>query len=233
MPLRNHLLLLIAAGTTSKASTLLKESATLVASIAPAAATFSANSAAGADLFPAERIQLTEESLTAADAHLSDTDVLELFGFQNSTEGSFSTKRSKRSGSCKVFPGDWNYPSSTIWKVFDLILGGALEKTTPVAAPCYKNSGVYDEAKCADVSARFMTDKLQYVDPRSGNFQHILTYSSARMILRPSCGHCSRAALACQRMTQPEHVLLADFHLTLSRSRTWPRSSWRSTLLVT
>ena len=60
-----------------------------------------------------------------------------------------------------MFPGDWNYPKINIWSKFDALLGGALIKTTPIAVPCYKSSGVYDEVKCADVSKRFTIADLQ------------------------------------------------------------------------
>lgn len=232
MSLRNQLWLLLAAATASNAVSGIENDATSVTSIAPAAATVSASSPAGVDLFPVERVQLTEKSLQATNAQLPDTDLLELFGFQN-TDGSLTTRRSKQSGSCKVFPGDWNFPPSLVWKVFDLVLGGALEKTTPVAAPCYKSSGLYDAAKCADVSARFMTDNLQYVEPKGRKPSISLTYTAVRTTLLLSCGHCFRDAHACQPTTRPEHVLLVVFPPSLLRYPTWPRCSWQSTLLGT
>jgi hypothetical protein len=132
------------------------------ASIAPAATTVSTDSPAGVALFSAEAVQLTDEALQAASAQAnSSTDVLALFGFENSTSAANTRRLAQRSGKCKVFPGDWNYPSSLVWNIFDLLLGGALIKTTPVAAPCYKDFGVYDEAKCADITARFTTANLQ------------------------------------------------------------------------
>jgi hypothetical protein len=134
-----------------------------VRDVAPAAATVSTDSPAGAALFPQEAVQLTEEALRTADRQTREVDVAALFGFDGGNETKAVSKRALRSGQCKAFPGDSNYPKEWVWSIFDLLLGGALIKTTPIAAPCYKKSAWsdYDEAKCADVSARFTTADLQ------------------------------------------------------------------------
>lgn len=137
-----------------------RDAAASSASIAPAAARVSTDSVSGVDLFDVEAVQLTDQILHEINAQTNGTDLLALVGFQNTTESSASLLL-RRSGSCKVFPGDWNYPKSNTWSLLDLLLGNALIKTTPVAAQCYKNSGVYDEAECADISARFTTADLQ------------------------------------------------------------------------
>jgi hypothetical protein len=131
--------------------------------VTPAAATVSADSLAGVALFPLEAVQLTDEALKIADSQTSEVDVGALFGFDGGNETKAIAKRALRSGQCKAFPGDSNYPKEWVWSVFDLLLGGALIKTTPIAAPCYKNSAWndYDEGKCADISARFTTADLQ------------------------------------------------------------------------
>lgn len=129
-------------------------------SIAPAATTVSTDSPAGVSLFEAEAVQLTEGVLNDIKVSTNATEILALVGFGNDTNLDVATL-SRRTRSCKTFPGDWNYPKSLLWSGLDLLLGGALIKTTPVAAPCYKSSGVYDEAKCADISARFTTADLQ------------------------------------------------------------------------
>ena len=136
------------------------DTASTSASIAPAATPMPTESSAGVDLFDSETVQLTEQTLINTNAYTNTTDVLALFGFENGTD-SQATKLYRRGGVCKTFPGDWNYPKSLIWSVFDLLLGGALIKTTPIAAPCYESSGVYNEAKCADISNRFTTADLQ------------------------------------------------------------------------
>ncbi|CAG5182752.1 uncharacterized protein ALTATR162_LOCUS10317 [Alternaria atra] len=137
--------------------------------VTPAAATVSADSPAGVALFPLETVQLTDEALKTADSQTSEVDVGALFGFDGGNETKAIAKRALRSGQCKAFPGDSNYPKEWVWSVFDLLLGGALIKTTPIAAPCYKNSAWndYDEGKCADISARFTTADLHTSDPTS------------------------------------------------------------------
>jgi hypothetical protein len=129
------------------------------ATLAPAAITVPTDSSAGAPLFPLEAVQLTEEVLAAANSRTNDVDVIDLFGFENNTTVPARTARG--SAPCKAFPGDWNYPRKVVWNIFDLLLGGSLIKTTPVAAPCYKSSGVYDEARCEHISSRFTTPGLQ------------------------------------------------------------------------
>lgn len=88
---------------------------------------------------------------------LDANNVTAAFGFDNETNASLNTSNQ----TCRVLPGDWNYPKPSTWATFDALLSGALIKTTPIAAPCYKSSGVYDEDKCANIAARFTTADLQ------------------------------------------------------------------------
>ncbi|KAF4336915.1 isoamyl alcohol oxidase [Fusarium beomiforme] len=101
------------------------------------------------DYLSEETIQLTESSLSSLDE--IDPAHAPLF---------YPESTSKRRGNyynappkCKTFPGDRNWPSSSVWKLFDLVTGGSLIKTVPIAAPCYKNLRVYDEASIADPSS--------------------------------------------------------------------------------
>jgi hypothetical protein len=163
MSARGSLLFLAASAIGALGSPVVVRDAAATESVAPAATTVPADSSAGAALFPVEAVQLTDDVLRVADSQTEEVDILALFGFENSTNTTAAARRAKRSGACKAFPGDWNYPKSLVWSIFDLLLGGALIKTTPVAAPCYKTSAWndYDETKCADISARFMTAELQ------------------------------------------------------------------------
>jgi hypothetical protein len=160
MPARASLLLLAANVVGSLGSpVVVRDAVATEVSMAPAATIVPTDSPAGAALFPAEAVQLTEEALKLANDQTDEVDVVALFGFENSTAA--AAKNARRSGACKAFPGDKNYPKKLVWNVFDLLLGGALIKTTPVAAPCYRSSGVYDEAKCAGISKKFTTAELQ------------------------------------------------------------------------
>lgn len=155
------LFLLVCTATSTVASPVIARKGTASStSVAPAATTVPADSSTGVDLFDNEAIQLTEQVLKDVSSQTNDTNVIALFDFQNDTD-SDAAALSRRSGACKAFPGDWNYPKSLTWSLFDLLLGRALIKTTPVAAPCYKSSGVYNAAKCADISKRFTTADLQ------------------------------------------------------------------------
>lgn len=134
-----------------------------VRDVAPAAATVSTDSSAGVPLFPKEAVQLTDAALKTADSQTTEVDVAAVFGFDSDEDTTAVARRAIKSGQCKAFPGDSKYPKEWMWSIFDLLLGGALIKTTPIAAPCYANSAWsdYDEAKCADISARFTTSDLQ------------------------------------------------------------------------
>jgi hypothetical protein len=73
------------------------------------------------------------------------------FGDNSNSTLSARTHRARRSQRCKTMPGDLLYPGKLVWGIFDLLLGGALEKIVPIGSPCYKNSEYnnYDAAKCA------------------------------------------------------------------------------------
>lgn len=48
---------------------------------------------------------------------------------------------------CRVFPGDALYPNKLVWKVLDILSGGALIKTVPLGSACYEGEH-YDAEKC-------------------------------------------------------------------------------------
>jgi hypothetical protein len=111
------------------------------------------STAAGASLFPAETLQLTDAVL----ANLSTTiqNQTQLFAFGNNASASASVK------SCKVFPGDILWPSKSTWELFDLLLGGALVKTVPLAASCYSSWPEYDAAECEAVTSNWTNPYMQ------------------------------------------------------------------------
>lgn len=86
------------------------------------------STAADADLFPYETLQLLPSDLDP----LNDT-MTAIFGFDDST---VSTAE-KRSGTCKTFPGDPLWPAPVLWDLFKVLIGGKLIKAVPIAAPCH------------------------------------------------------------------------------------------------
>lgn len=99
-----------------------------------------------------DSLQLTDDVLAnLTDLELSD---VELFYFDDSSE---SDKRSS-SPQCKVLPGDALYPSKAVWKVLDILSGGALIKTVPLGSACYDGE-YYDEEKC-----QFLVDNWNVSD---------------------------------------------------------------------
>lgn len=87
---------------------------------------------ASSELLPFELVQLTESDLDP----LNDT-LTSLFGFDTDVQSANATTVEARGQTCKTFPGDTLWPINLIWDVFDILLGGALIKTVPIAAPCY------------------------------------------------------------------------------------------------
>ncbi|KAI1344273.1 putative 6-hydroxy-D-nicotine oxidase [Xylariaceae sp. FL0016] len=111
-----------------------------------------------------DEVQLTDAVL----ANLTNLDLsnISLFQFPENVD---STENDKRSlfNSCKTFPGDALWPIKTIWKVFDLLTGGALIETVPIGAVCFTNSEHYDEAKCQDILDHWTESATHANDPTS------------------------------------------------------------------
>lgn len=110
------------------------------------------------DYLAQEAFQLTDASLPQIDE--IDPDHASLFYPEN-----VSTKRrslsSRTATKCKTFPGDFLWPKEPVWKLLDLITGGALIKTVPIAASCYDNLGVYNKARCSYVTDNWSNSSLQ------------------------------------------------------------------------
>ena len=73
-----------------------------------------------------------------------------LFDFADNFESTENGKRPLFTG-CKTYPGDKLWPLQAVWKVFDLLTGGALIKTVPVGAVCYTNNEHYDADRCQNI----------------------------------------------------------------------------------
>ncbi len=120
--------------------------------VAAANAAMNASSTnATADLSAAETLQLTDEVL----ANLTELQLSNISLFQFAGASGPSSLRYRSAKACKTFPGDLLWPSEGIWRVLDLLLGGALIKTIPYAAPCFDNFGVEDAAKCDFLSTNW------------------------------------------------------------------------------
>ncbi|KAK3346469.1 hypothetical protein B0T25DRAFT_624894 [Lasiosphaeria hispida] len=115
-------------------------------------------------LFTYETNPLTDDTLRSfLDASgLFVDDVLYAFDDER-----ISTADRLRSGACKAFPGDANWPSQADWRVLHTLLGGALIKTVPLAAPCYQNLGVFSTEKCAAIGSNWTNGYLHENDPTS------------------------------------------------------------------
>lgn len=99
----------------------------------------------GVELFQWEEFQLTQQTLTNL-TNMALTDAA-LFSFPGSS--------STIAGQCKVFPGDAEWPSSSTWKVLNLLTGDMLIETIPLAASCYSNWSQYNVTACDLVTSQW------------------------------------------------------------------------------
>ncbi|KAI0802650.1 putative 6-hydroxy-D-nicotine oxidase [Xylaria sp. FL0064] len=101
-------------------------------------------------------------------AHLNSVELTNasLFDFADNVESTQNDKRSVFTN-CKTFPGDLLWPLEPVWKVFNLLTGGALIKTVPIGAACYTNSGHYDADKCQEILAHWTESATHAGDPTS------------------------------------------------------------------
>lgn len=124
--------------------------------LVPAAAVVpNTSSDAGVALSAAETIQLTDTVLT----NLTDIslDNATLFAFDDEPASTVE----KRSGSCKVYPGDAAWPSPIVWWLFDLVLGGRLITTVPSASSCYNSWHDYSSSECDYVNDQWANSTFQ------------------------------------------------------------------------
>ncbi|GJC87857.1 FAD-linked oxidoreductase sor8 [Colletotrichum liriopes] len=92
---------------------------------------------------------IPEEITRLTDAVLANLTQLELSNISLFTfaDSQAAQKRAEPNNKCKTFPGDPLYPNELVWKVFDLLTGGALIKTIPLGAACYAGEH-YDAERC-------------------------------------------------------------------------------------
>ncbi|KAI1080022.1 FAD-binding domain-containing protein [Whalleya microplaca] len=128
--------------------------------VAPAVDEVASNAALSTiDYFSFEQSQLTTNVITnLTNYNLSD---VALFDFDDADEA----LRKRGGRACKIYPGDTFWPSDSIWRLFDILLGGALIKGVPPAAPCYQDWPEFDQDKCASITAQWMTPQYQMSEP--------------------------------------------------------------------
>lgn len=96
---------------------------------------------AAVDLFDWEKIQLSEDAL-------------------HSSVGARGIAARAANSSCKVFPGDAEWPSADQWSALNETLEGALIKSVPHASVCYQGP-YYDEAACTTITANWTNSYIQ------------------------------------------------------------------------
>ncbi|KAI1766950.1 FAD-binding domain-containing protein [Hypoxylon sp. FL1150] len=123
------------------------------------------SSNATADLFPGETRQFTDAVLANL-TNLGLTNIV-LFSFADPA----TAANESIIGPCKTFPGDAVvFPGVITNRVFDLLLGGSLIQTKPLASPCYSDYGNQDAARCSELTSHWSDDSFIHTnDPTSIN----------------------------------------------------------------
>ena len=122
--------------------------------VAPAAEEVSTD--AGDILLVAETVQLTDAVL----ANLTSLELSNISLFAFAEEDTLDKRTLSSLFKCKTFPGDLLYPGTLVWKIFDLLTGGALIETVPIGAVCYEGEH-YDAAACEELLATWSTSPTQ------------------------------------------------------------------------
>ncbi|KAI5867229.1 FAD-binding domain-containing protein [Durotheca rogersii] len=154
------------------AQTIVLDNSTVAANeftVAPAIASVDArDSNSTAALFEGETLQLTD----AVIANLTDLELsnVSLFSFQSESSPEETLSKQSLFGKCKTYPGDPLWPAKPVWKLFDVLLGGALIETVPYASACYDSFGNYDKAKCDFITNNWINASIYHTeDPTSIN----------------------------------------------------------------
>lgn len=131
--------------------------------VRPAAAIVSKDSAAGAELFSNEAIQLTNSILVELKNHNGLAQYAPLFAFGNDSNSNEEFSEGARD--CKTYPGDPSWPPADLWNVYDDLLDNALSPIIPIASPCYRDSAYdnYDASLCASVTEGWVEESTQLV----------------------------------------------------------------------
>lgn len=111
------------------------------------------NCQAAPELFESEK-----EQLTAADIEALPSESSHLFEF-----GSLSNSQASNR-SCKVYPGDVEWPSDQTWTALNQAVDGRLLKPHPHASVCY-DGPYYDAAECNKISANWTNSYIHLEDP--------------------------------------------------------------------
>jgi hypothetical protein len=136
--------------------------------IEPAATMVPTVFAAGAPLQHSETVQLTDRVVERLFTDNSTADFARYFSFDNSTGISATRTRGATSHACRTFPGDPNWPEKPVWDILNVLLGGALIPTVPIAASCYDTQwGKKDATECTNVANNFTDPLFHHADPTS------------------------------------------------------------------
>ncbi len=111
-------------------------------------------------LFDFETFQLTDNVL----AGLKKTDPLtdtSIFSFRSTVNSGGKSRFSQAQERCKTYPGDPGWPSEALWRLFNVLLDGALIKTVPEASLCFPSWGQYSADACEKLTANWNNSTLR------------------------------------------------------------------------
>lgn len=146
-------------------------------------------------LFGGEFSRSLDTALTGLSSNLKD-----LFKCGTSSPASIGKQR------CKVYPGDWNWPSDLAWETLNKLTDNRLLNPSPQASACY-NGPLYDDAKCQEMTATWNRSYSHFIDP----IEMMSPVAQGLTCLPPNIfdsGNCTRGGFPMYviNATEPKHV---------------------------
>ncbi|RDW88457.1 FAD binding protein-1 [Coleophoma cylindrospora] len=155
--------LYLGAATSALVSSVRGTGTNVTSALGPAATYVGSGAVAKANLFDSEAYQLTEGVLDHVSAVLHNESLASYFSFGSTN----TTNATGPAHACKLLPGDQAWPSQRVWSVFDMLLGGTLIKTVPLAAPCYEDWPEYNATECTTITNGWGDSDVHALDPTS------------------------------------------------------------------
>ncbi|KAH8714032.1 FAD binding domain-containing protein [Phaeosphaeriaceae sp. PMI808] len=116
-------------------------------------------------LFHFEKLQLTDNVLAKFSVY--QLPGVSTISFQKLPQPQRERQSDASTPKCKTYPGDPEWPSDAVWRLFNGLLGGALIRTVPEASTCYPDWENYSASGCQSLTASWNNSTLRIASPVS------------------------------------------------------------------
>ena len=128
-----------------------------------------------------------------------------------------TTRQDHGSETCKVFPGDADWPDDEAWSTLNATVGGALFVPVPRMAACHSDWPEYDPAKCNDLLENYNNFEARSVYNINCSQPLMFTPTAEFRILQISSTHTSKATAVDRHSMLQHRAHQAATHCTSSR----------------